>query len=84
MFGGCIGGGTAGDGGCLHRTCLLCLFQVYSSSVRCIGEKGHLKIEALLSAGNYCDQLQWSFNYMTKEKLLCRVASAEVGEDKRW
>ena len=34
------GGGTAGDGGCLHRTCLLCLFRCILHSVRCIGEKG--------------------------------------------
>lgn len=35
MFGGLYwGGGTAGDGGCLHRTCLLCFFRCILHSVR--------------------------------------------------
>lgn len=35
MFGGLYWGGwTAGDGGCLHRTCLLCFFRCILHSVR--------------------------------------------------
>ena len=47
-------------------------------------KKAHLKIEALLSARETtvtgCDV---EFRLYDKEKLLCRVASAEVGEDKK-
>ena len=84
MFGGLYRGWNCGDGGCLHRTCLLCLFRCILHPVRCIGEKAHLKIEALLSARETTvTRLRGGVQLYDKEKLLCRVASAEVGEDKK-
>lgn len=48
-------------------------------------KKAHLKIEALLSARETTvTGCEVEFQLYDKEKLLCRVASAEVGEDKRW
>ena len=46
-------------------------------------KKAHLKIEALLSARETTvTGCEVEFQLYDKEKLLCRVASAEVGEDK--
>ena len=47
-------------------------------------KKAHLKIEALLSARETTvTGCEVEFRLYDKEKLLCRVASAEVGEDKK-
>lgn len=47
-------------------------------------KKAHLKIEALLSARETTvTGCEVEFQLYDKEKLLCRVASAEVGEDKK-
>lgn len=47
-------------------------------------KKAHLKIEVLLSARETTvTGCEVEFRLYDKEKLLCRVASAEVGEDKR-
>lgn len=50
-----------------------------------VSEKRPIEIEALLSARETTvTGCEVEFQLYDKEKLLCRVASAEVGEDKRW